>query len=95
MGARGKAISFVSREEGRPLTEIELLINKQIVEATYPGFKSSAPPEERRPERVEKLVAQPATTTAAKSDWGADEPSAPGTRRTLGGRFKPSRRRRR
>ncbi len=41
MGAQGKAITLVTREEGKQLTDIEQLINCQIEECDYPGFKPS------------------------------------------------------
>lgn len=81
MGAEGKAISFVTREEGKQLTEIEMLINKQIQECDYPGFKASPPP---RPPREQAL--QPAAAT--------EEASAEPPRRTMGQHRVPARRRR-
>ena len=88
MGAQGKAVSFVTREEGKLLTDIEKLINKQIVECSYPGFEPSPPPEKPRyaPTTAKEPLstAVPATATAQSTL----------KRRPLGGRFKPSRRRR-
>jgi len=46
MGASGKAITFVSREEGRQLTEIEKLIDALIEETKYDSFNPSPPREE-------------------------------------------------
>ncbi|RIK62028.1 MAG: ATP-dependent helicase [Planctomycetota bacterium] len=45
MGASGKAITFVTREEGPELTKIEKLINKEISQIDVPGFEPSPPPE--------------------------------------------------
>ena len=88
MGAQGKAVSFVTREEGKLLTDIEKLINKQIVECSYPGFEPSPPHEKPRyaPTTAKEPLstAVPATATAQSTL----------KRRPLGGRFKPSRRRR-
>lgn len=39
MGKRGTAVSFVTREDGALLTEIEKLINKMIRQDTFPGFE--------------------------------------------------------
>jgi len=47
MGASGKAITFVSREEGHQLTEIEKLVDALIEEAKYDGFEASTPREEK------------------------------------------------
>lgn len=88
MGARGIAISFVTSEEGKELTNIEMLINRQVPERIVEGFKPR-PPRERMPEHVPKQApsryAQPV----------ASESSQPGVKRprkTLGSRFRPSRR---
>ena len=84
MGASGKAISFVTTEQGSVLTEVERLINKQLERITVDGFKPSPPPRERpvgSSGRPAAVAAQPAAKTAAPT-------------RTLGGKFPPSRRRR-
>ena len=44
MGSFGKAISLVTREQGKLLTEIEKLINLQITEERIEGFEPSPPP---------------------------------------------------
>ena len=43
MGADGKAISFVTPEQGGQLTDIELTINKEIPAARIEGFEAFAP----------------------------------------------------
>ena len=45
MGRRGHAVSFVTRDDGAFLTEIEKLINKQIGQESFPGFELSSPTE--------------------------------------------------
>lgn len=88
MGAIGKAVSFVTREEGRLLTDIEMLINRQIEECTYPGFTASPPPQRPQLEPV-----SPGSAVAARlvtSDGSEDDAN----RRTLLRRYKPARRRR-
>ncbi len=87
MGSRGKAVSLVTREEGKLLTEIEMLINKQIPEAGYSGYKASPPEEKREPEAAE-------VTSGDAVAGRLMAPAGGTTRRTLGGRFKPARRRR-
>lgn len=44
MGAAGEAITFVTPEEGKGLTEIEKLINQQIDSREVEGFQASPPP---------------------------------------------------
>jgi len=100
MGERGRAFTFVTREQGKELTEIEKLINKQINPAEIPGFT-----------RTERTPAAP--TIPASSEvrcWGFEQPaglesthepvpqgqarSTASSARSLGGKF-PVRRRRR
>jgi ATP-dependent RNA helicase DeaD len=50
MGAFGKAISFVTPEEGHELTQIEMLINNQIKASTYNAFKPTDPPDGHQPD---------------------------------------------
>ena len=91
MGARGVAITLVSREEGKELTNIEKLINLEIVERKVPGFKPRPPREEMLPRAapppdggMQAVGTSTETSTATKP--------AP---RTLGGRHRPARKRRR
>lgn len=88
MGARGVAITLVSREEGKELTNIEKLINREIVERKVPGFTPRPPREEGPPRPEEKQM----ETVGASAETGPATKSAP---KTLGGRHKPTRRRRR
>jgi superfamily II DNA/RNA helicase len=61
MGASGKAVTFVSRDEGQQLTEVEKLIDAQIEEVRYEGFKPSPRPEQ-------------ATAPPPKADVASDRP---------------------
>lgn len=99
MGSFGKAILFVTREQGKQITEIEKLINKIIPRDEVEGFV----PREGRPDYVRGPASGPRTTFSAPVAAGAGSAglSAPvaasptsGRVRNLGGRFKPSRRRR-
>lgn len=47
MGATGKAISLVTPEQGGMLTDVEMLINKQIEKLDVPGFEPSIAPSQR------------------------------------------------
>lgn len=89
MGASGMATTFVTREEGADLTEIEMLINKQLEELKVPGFTPSAPPRGREgdaPRGASAPLASPASPTPVAA--------APAPPTSLGGKF-PLRRRRR
>jgi ATP-dependent RNA helicase DeaD len=87
MGSFGKAITLVSREQGKQLTEIEQLINKEIVQDTIEGFVAR-PPREGFAEARGEL--QPAGVEAGP----AEPPAEKAPPRRLGGKF-PTRRRRR
>jgi len=97
MGARGTAIMFVSREQGKELTNIEKLINREIPRREVPGFVPRTSREEFSPApaapRPPSRYAAPTMPATPPSEAGtvSVKPSPP---KTLGGRFKPSRRRR-
>jgi len=78
MGASGKAVTFVTREEGHQLTEIEKLVNTLIEEAKYKGFTPSQPREEK-----------PASPPPEPEPDGPTRPP-----KTLGSKFRTRRRRR-
>jgi len=94
MGARGTAITFACRDEGKQLTTIERLINKQISEKKVEGFKPRPPREEvaPEPEQPRPLSRFQAPVHAAT---GTEEERKPPPKKTLGSRFKPARTRRR
>jgi ATP-dependent RNA helicase DeaD len=105
MGSFGKAIAFVTREEGKQLTEVEMLINKQIESDQIEGFQASPPPDRHRgafsPSRPSTArdrspASQPAPAAAAMETVPAESATqTPARPKSLGARFKPSRRRRR
>ena len=93
MGSSGRAITFVTREQGGDLTEIEMLINKQIAKLEVPGFAPTPPPRESMdrphgPPRSAEPALQPAGALPAT-------PARPSAGPNLGGKFPLSRRRRR
>ncbi|MFQ5410825.1 MAG: DEAD/DEAH box helicase [Phycisphaerae bacterium] len=88
MGATGKAISFVTPEQGDALTQVEMLINKQIEQLVVDGFKPSPPPKETRG----GAASDSASTSQPQVAAPAAAPVAPA--RNLGGKFPPRRRRR-
>ncbi len=91
MGATGKAITLVTRGEGKQLTAIEQLINTQIEECEYPGYHPSQPDQDHS--EVQQVSTSPwnEMQTAAIAEVGMATATAA---RTLGSRFKPARRRR-
>lgn len=93
MGGCGTAITFVGRNQGRELTAVEMLINREIPPRTVPGFvsrplphESPRPPAPVRADRAGSTPAMPVPPAPAASA----ATSMP--RRTLGGRFMPLRR---
>ncbi len=95
MGASGKAISFVTREQGEVLTSVEQLINKQLELIEVDGFRPSPPPKGGDEREFREPAAQ-APRAAAAATTAAQAPAAMASQtQTLGGKFPPSRRRRR
>ena len=95
MGACGQAVTFVTPEQGKELTEIEKLINKELTRREFEGFVPSEladepaaeSPAERRPSRYHEPV-----FSTPDSDAKLPESAPP---KTLGSKFRPRRRRRR
>ncbi len=90
MGARGTAITFVTREEGKELTSIEMLINCQISPRTIPEFAPAERVEAPRPQPTEPRFSRYQQPMSESAD-ALPNP----VKRTLGGRFRPARGRRR
>ena len=94
MGARGAAITFVSSEEGKQLTEIEKLINLEIPLRSVKGFGASATPDRSAHVPAARAAATVSRYQTPVFSGGADAPvEAP--QKTLGSRFRPQRSRRR
>ncbi len=91
MGARGVAIAFVTKEQGKELTEVEKLINREIPHQTIADFVPCAPrehsPEPSQPPRMSRYQAP----IHSSGDETARKPPP----KTLGSRFRPARGRRR
>ena len=87
MGSFGKAITFVTPEQGDELTSIEYLINQEIPCEPVEGFEPNPPPDDGFHSRVavtpSVAVAEPAPAAVQARPRG------------LGGKFKTARRRRR
>ncbi len=95
MGAMGVAITFVSREEGQMLTEVEKLINREVPRREVEGFTVTPTPvplgESRTTEQAaERISRYRAPVFASSESEGAKLPP-----KTLGSRFRPQRSRRR
>ena len=92
MGAKGKAITFVTREEGKELTEVEKLINRQINRLTVEGFKPRAIPEVAAKPQAEPFARYREAVFSTPGDGSKLPDKAPP--KTLGSKFKTRRRRR-
>jgi ATP-dependent RNA helicase DeaD len=99
MGAKGKAITLATREEGPQLTEIEKFVNKLLHPMEVPGFQPSPPPPDRaRP--VEAAPKPPPVSRFKRTVFWTTVPtgiSGPvkAPVKTLGAKFPPHRKRRR
>lgn len=90
MGAKGVAITFITSEQGKELTAVEKLINRQIPRRSVPEFVASAgrPPMERPRSAPLSRYQTPVFSSVGE----APEQVRP---KTLGSRFRPKRGRRR
>jgi len=86
MGAKGVAVTLVTRDQGGELTAVEALINREIPARTVPGFQPSAEEPEYTP------VVRSSRYDAAASPGGTAV--APPPPKTLGAKFRPKRRKR-
>ena len=93
MGARGCAYTFVSREQGKELTEIEKLINKELTRIRFEDFQPTAEPP--APEEEPK-PSSPGGYRVSRSGQPSESGALPISDRpvTLGSKFRPRRRRR-
>ncbi len=88
MGEKGKAIAFVTPEQGDQLTTIEMLINQQIPRMEVEGFEFSPPETTPEPPKPAKPVVSRLTASVH-----GDSEAAP-VRKTLGSKFRTTRRKR-
>lgn len=91
MGAKGYAITFVTHEQGKELTNIEKLINQEIPQRKVKGFVP-AQFEKEPPEQVEAPPLSRLEAPVHSTDGGTPAKPPP---KTLGSRFRTARRRRR
>jgi len=90
MGERGTAITFVSREQGKELTAVEMHINREIPRRNVPGFVSRS-----GEDRGALMPPAPASRPPAIPPVSAGTAVISAPPKTLGGKFRPARRRRR
>jgi len=91
MGNSGTAITFVTREEGKQITAVEMLINKEVPERILKGFKPSPPEEKPQPTEAKRTKSR---YQLPVSGGDGQAPTSAPPQKTLGSRFRPSRRRR-
>jgi len=90
MGAKGIAITFITSEQGKELTAVEKLINRQIPRRNVPEFVASA----NRPP-MERPRSAPLSRYQTPVFSSVEEAPAQMRPKTLGSRFRPKRGRRR
>ncbi len=94
MGAAGRAITFVTREQGKELTQVEKLVNRELAPLTVEGYAPSseaAKPPQPEPQASFARFRSPLFAAAP----GAETLPTKAPPRTLGSKFRPLRRRRR
>jgi superfamily II DNA/RNA helicase len=94
MGSFGKAILFVMRDQGKQLTEIEMLINKELTRHEVEGFESSPEPADRFSAGPRPSAPSRYETPVPAGQAAAGVQTTPARSKRLGSKFKPSRRRR-
>ncbi len=97
MGQSGYALTFITPEQGKLLTEIEKLINMELNQHHAPWVIRRAEPE---PAKTDESESEPVSTTPARfketlrRDAELDADGVKPVPRTLGSRFRSTRRRR-
>jgi superfamily II DNA/RNA helicase len=95
MGNSGHALTFVTPEQGRELTDIEMLIDQELTRVDTPGAaRASTESAGSSVTVVKRPVDATAQRVAAGADAATSTPARSRPRRTLGSRFPRSRRRR-
>ena len=95
MGNSGHALTFVTPEQGRELTEIEMLIDQELNRVDASGLAQKRAESIREPAtRLERRMAAPLTQRASRCEAAPSGTASDRPRRTLGSRFPRSRRRR-
>jgi ATP-dependent RNA helicase DeaD len=81
MGAKGKAFTFVGKDQGDELTKIENLINMMIPQATLEGYEPSPPPADWTDEKPTYGSGEPAKPIVSRFErpYGSREGTAAGT----------------
>ena len=91
MGAKGVAISFVAKDQGKQLTNVEMLIDREVPEREIPGFE----PRPAREEQRQPAEPVPPSRYRAPVFSTGEASSRKLPPKTLGSRFRPQRGRRR
>lgn len=94
MGAPGRAITFVTREQGKELTQVEMLVNQELTRVEVDGFMPQAPPPEPKQAEPQPTFARYRQAVFAEPGGDEDRPARVPPK-TLGSKFRPLRRRRR
>jgi superfamily II DNA/RNA helicase len=106
MGAKGKAFTFVGKDQGDELTKVENLINMVVPLATIEGFEPSPPPADwtdakpmfpgadQAPKPIVNRFERPFASTSTSSGGGAPV-TLPVPTRTIGSKIPINRRHKR
>jgi ATP-dependent RNA helicase DeaD len=93
MGAPGRAITFVTREQGKELTQVEMLVNQELTLMKVDDFVARALPPEPRQPKAEPTFGRYREPVFSGPGGDQDRP-AKVPPRTLGSKFRTRRRRR-
>ena len=106
MGAKGKAFTFVAKDQGEELTKIENLINMEVPVLTVEGFVPSPPPADwvekdpslappAAPKEVQSRFSRPLHAAQPAAAGAAPVPTPTAQVRTIGSKIPVNRRKRR
>ncbi len=95
MGAHGHALTFVTPEQGRELTDIEILIDRPLNRVDAPASaRASTESARKSKEAVERSATASISKNMTSCEVATLDPASRRPRRTLGSRFPRPRRRR-
>lgn len=94
MGAKGKAYTFVTRDQGEELTKVENLINMVIPVATVEGFEARPTPSDWNEGGPPAAEVKPAAPVPSRFETAGTE-SVPSRKLTIGSKIPVTRRHRR
>lgn len=79
MGAKGKAFTLVSKDQGDELTKVESLINMVVPQATIDGFEANPPPADWTTEKPGAFPTTPSAPVTSRFDRPYSSSAAAGS----------------